>query len=150
MALLSNSSLQSWMSFNETNWNNISFRPCQYVNWTLPSVDELVNKSSLPVITDASCTQVCNDSGSLFGWQDNLVTCGIWSTLAYAHNFADGSPNTTRFIEKAPEDLLNSFADVGLDAYDPEYFESAMNYADVMSTCFVYLYKNVKSTDNGR
>ena len=134
------------MSFHETNWNNVSFRPCQYVNWTLPNVDELANDSSLPIITDASCTQVCNDSGSLFyrNNQDNLATCGIWSSLAYAYNFDGLSLDPNRSLEKAPEDLLNSFADVGLDAYDSEYFESAVSYADVISTCFEYLYQNVK------
>ena len=145
MALLPNSSLHDWISFNETTWNNVSFPPCQYVNWTIPNVDEPTHNLPLPIITDASCTQVCNDSRSLFGWQDNLATCGLWSTLVYAYNFDGSGADPNRYIDRAPADLLNSFANVGLDAHDPEYFQSAVSYADVMSACFVYLYQNVKA-----
>ena len=145
MDLLSNSSLHNWISFNETAWNNASFPPCQYVNWTTPSADEPTYGLPLPIVTKADCTQVCNDSLSLFGRQDNLATCGLWSTLVYAYNFNGSGPDPRRFIEKAPEDLLDSFANVGLDAYDPEYFQWAGSYADVMSPCFVYVYQNVKA-----
>ena len=153
MALLPNSSLQSWIYFNETNWNNVSFPPCQSVNWTIPNADEPTYNLKLPIKTIASCAQVCNDSVSLFGNQDNLATCGLWSTLVYAYNSDPGSaPNPKLFIKKAPEDLLDSFANVGLNAYDPEYAESAVSYVDVMSACFVFLYQNVKimkSADDG-
>ena len=145
MDLLSNSSLHNWMSFGETGWNNVSFPPCQYVNWTTPNADEPTHNLPLPIITNASCTQVCNDSRSLFGRQDNLATCGLWSTLVYRYNFDGTVPDPNRFIEKAPVGLLDSFANVGLDAYDPDYFQSAVSYADVMSACFVYLYQNVKA-----
>lgn len=144
MALLPNSSLQSWISFNLTARNNISFPPCHFVNWT--NADDPTYDLKVPIKTVASCAQVCNDGVSLFGSQDNLATCGLWSTLVYAYNSDPGyAPDNNLFIEKAPEDLLDSFANVGLDAYDPEYFESAESYADVMSACFVYIYQSVKT-----
>ena len=142
---LTDSSLQSWISFNETTWNNVSFPPCQYVNWTTPNVDEPTYDLSLPIITNASCTQVCNHSLSLFGEQSDLATCGLWSSLVYAYNFDGSAPDPNRYTAKAPVDMLNSFANVGLDAHDPEYFQSAVSYADVMSACFIYLYQNVKA-----
>ncbi|KAK0516997.1 hypothetical protein JMJ35_000152 [Cladonia borealis] len=148
MELLSNSSISNWMFFNETAWNNVnnvSFPPCKYVNWTRPNADEATYDLPLPITTDASCTQVCNDSRSLFGWQDNLATCGLWSTLVYAYNFNGSGADPNRYPEKAPVDLLNSFANVGLDAHDPEYSQWVVSYADVMSSCFVYLYQNVKA-----
>lgn len=145
MALLSNSSLQDWIFFDETFGTNVSFPPCQHVNWTVPNADEPTHNLSLPIITNASCTQVCNDSISLFGQQDNLATCGLWSTLVYAYNFDGSGADATRYIERAPVDLLSAFADVGLDAEDPTYFQSVVNYADIISPCFLYLYQNVKA-----
>lgn len=144
MALISNSSLHNWITFNETTWNNVPFPPCQQVTWTLQNYSE---KSLVPTITNASCVQVCNDSSSLFGWQENLATCGLWSTLVYAYNFDVVGSDPSRYIEEAPVDLLSSFADVGLDADDPEYFQSAIGYADIMSACFVYLYQITRKDD---
>ena len=137
MALLPNSSLHNWISFNETAWNNASFPSCQHVRWTLPNGEDQPVRN----ITNASCMEVCNDSVSLFGWQENLATCGLWSTLVYAYNYDGPGLDSSRYTERAPVDLLNSFADVGLDADDPEYFQSAVGYADIMSACFVYLYQ---------
>ena len=80
------------------------------------------------------------------------MTCGIWSTLVYAYNFNESGADPNRYPEKAPMDLLKSFANVGLDVQDPEYSQWAISYADVMSSCFVYLYQNVKawkSADDG-
>ena len=159
MELLPNSSLHRWISFDENApWNNVnnvsnvSFSPCQYVNWTTPNADEPTYNHSLPIITNTSCTQVCNDSRSLFHLQNNLVTCGLWSSLVYAYNLDGSAPDPNRHIENASVDLLNSFANVGLDVNDPEYIQWAVSYADVMSACFVYLYQNVKawkSADDG-
>ena len=138
MALVSNSSLHNWISFNETTWNNASFPPCQHVEWMFLDGDET---HMIRNITKASCTIVCNNSVSLFGWQENLATCGLWSTLVYAYYFEGSSPDPNHYIERASVDLLSSFADVGLNANDPEYLQSAVGYADIMSTCFVYLYQ---------
>ena len=145
MDLLPNSSLHNWIWSAETVSVNVSFPPCQYVNWTTPNPDELTHHLPLPIITNASCAQVCNDSISLFGWQDNLVTCGLWSTLVYAFNSNGSGIDPNRYPGRASADLLNSFAIVGLDAHDPEYFQWAVTYTDVMSACFVYLYQNVKA-----
>ena len=145
MDLLPNSSLHNWIFFEQTIRNNISFPPCQYVNWTIPNADEPTHNLSLPIITNASCTQVCNDSRSLFGRQDNLATCGLWSTLVYAYNFNESGADPNRYVESAPVDLLSSFANVGLDAHDPEYFQSTVIYADVISACFVLLDQDVKA-----
>ena len=144
MALLPNSSLRNWISFDETTWNNASFPQCQHVDWTFPDDDEM---HPVRNITNASCTKVCNNSVSLFGWQENLATCGLWSTLVYAYSYDGSGPDPSRYTERAPVDLLNSFADVGLEADDPEYFQSAVGYADIMSTCFVYLYQMTRRDD---
>ena len=143
MALLPNSSLYNWIYFDETIWNNASFPTCQHVHWTFPNGDD----NPVRIITNASCTKVCNNSISLFGWQENLATCGLWSSLVYAYNYEGSGPDPSRYTERAPVDLLSSFADVGLDADDPEYFQSAVGYADIISTCFVYLYQTTRRDD---
>ena len=144
MALLPNSSLHNWISFDETTWNNLSFPPCQHVKWTFPGGDY-----AHQVLTNASCTQVCNDSVSLFGWQDNLATCGLWVTLGYTHNF-NQSGLTLNASENGAVGLLNSFANVGLDVDDPDYVQSAVDYGAVISACFVSIYQRTrKGGDDG-
>ena len=140
MALLSNSSLHNWISFDDTAWNNASFPPCQRVSWTF-GFDEEVHQ--VRDITNASCTQICNDSVSLFGWQDNLATCGLWVTLGYMYNFGQ-SGLISNASKNDPPGLLNSFADVGLDIDDPDYFQSAVGYSGVISTCFETIYQRTR------
>ena len=143
MALLSNSSLHNWIAFDDTTWNNASFPPCQHVDWSFPFDDEM---PQVRTTTNASCAQVCNDSVSLFGWQDNLATCGLWVTLGYTYNINqfDSASNAS---ENYPVGLLNSFADVGLDIDDPDFFQSIVGYGGVISDCFVSIYQRTKKVE---
>ena len=142
MALLSNSSVADWLQFNGT----ISdLTPCQHVNYTghLEYIDgggTVIN--SLPDISIASCAQVCNDSGSLFApHTNNLVTCGLWSTLLSSYTFF--GPNNTLLPNDNSNStsLLSPFKDIGLSLGVLDY---ATAYADTISTCLQLLYYNAK------
>ena len=58
-------------------------QPCQYVSWTLPNPNESTFGRALPIKTKVSCTQICNDSISLFGSQQI-----IWSIVAYGQRWS--------------------------------------------------------------
>ena len=130
------------VAINET---SIDPSPCQYVNYTghlaYPDGGAAVI-DTLPDITNACCTQVCDDSASLFApHTDNLVTCGVWSTLLSAYT-AFGPNNTlVPNDDKESIDLFNRFGDVGLGIGVIEY---ATAYADIISTCFQLLYYNAR------
>ena len=149
MAQWWNSSIKAWESFDgslflDTDGDvDLPYRdplqPCQYVNWTLPSTDESTFGQPLPIKTNVSCAQICNDSISLFGsQQNNLINCGLWSTLVSAYIFVD------RSIQVADRSLLKAFEEVGLDTSVPQYIEWATTYMDTIGACFMYLYQNVK------
>ena len=140
MALLPDSSIHNWISFADSDWNNASVPPCQRVNWSSPFDDEM---PQVRKITTASCTQVCNDSVSLFGWQDNLATCGLWVTLGYTYNINQFGPNHNT-SEGYPVGLVNSFAEAGLELDDPDYIQSAVGYGDLISDCFVSIYQKTR------
>ena len=63
----------------------------------------------------------------------------------------DGDP--LRHNQSAPADLLQAFDHVGLNASDPQNIKSAATTADIISSCFVCLYQNIKAfflTDDGK
>lgn len=144
MALVPNSSLHNWISFANITGNNPSFPPCQHVDW-MPDSDDLHQVRNL---TNVSCTQVCNDSVSLFGWQDNLATCGLWVALGYTKNFDQFGP-IPNAIKNDPVGLLKSFADVGLDIDDPDYIKTAAGYGDLISDCFESIYLKTRKVGFG-
>ena len=47
--------------------------------------------------------------------------------------------------QSKPADLLQAFEQVGLNASDPQNIESAATTIDIISSCFVYLYQNIKA-----
>ena len=68
MVNISNASLYYWMNFDQSSPPPI-IAPCQYVNWTSPNADEPTYGLPLPITTNVSCTQICDDSILLFGSQ---------------------------------------------------------------------------------
>jgi len=133
MALLSNSSISDWLQFNGT---GLDLPPCQYVNYTghLTYFDDggaVIN--SQPDISSASCTQVCNDSASLFApHTNNLVTCGLWSTLLSTYTVFGSNNDLLPNNNEDSKELFDRFEEVGLDL---GLLESATSYADIISTC---------------
>ena len=85
---------------------------------------------------------------------NNLVNCGLWSTIVFTYNYdrpPDGGP--IRHNQSAPADLLQAFEQVGLNASDPQNIESAATTADIINSCFVYLYQNIQAfsfADDGK
>lgn len=142
MASLWNSSISSWLQLNDT---GLDLLPCQYVNYTghltyFESGGAVIE--SLPDFTNASCSQVCNDSASLFApHTDNLVTCGLWSTLLSAYTVFGPNNSLLSNDNNRSTDLLGPFEGVGLGLHVLEY---ATSYADIISTCFQLLYFNAK------
>ena len=73
------------------------------------------------------------------------MNCGLWSTNVFAYNNdrpPDGGP--IRHNQSTPADLLQAFEHVGLNAIDLQNVESAATTVDIISSCFVYLYQNIK------
>ena len=142
MASLANSSISTWLQFNQTSF---SLPSCQYVNYTghlkyIETGGAIID--TVPDITNVSCNQVCNDSASLFSpHTDNLVTCGLWSTLLSAYTVF-GPDNSLVLNEKDQSlDLLGRFEPVGLGL---DVLEYATSYADIISSCFQLLFYNAK------
>ena len=144
MALLSNSSIADWLQFNGTHLGQLT---CQYVNYTghLDYIEGAGGGAvidSQPEIINANCSQVCNDSASLFApHTNNLATCGLWSTVISAYTAFDSDNTLVLNGNKGSSDLLDDFREIGLT---PNLVEYATSYADIISTCFQLLYYNAK------
>ena len=142
MALLSNSSVADWLQFNGTIFD---LTPCQYVNYTghLDYLDGGVTIiDTVPDVYNASCSQVCNDSASLFApHTKNLAICGLWSTLLSSYTFF--GPNNSLLVNGNGDwaGLSSPFDNVGLSL---DVLDYATAYADTISTCFQLLYYNAK------
>ena len=68
------SSIQPWLDFNGT---LPTINPCKYVK---------MGYRKAPRVVEADCTTVCNHTLSLYSpLVDNLVTCGLWTTLISAY-----------------------------------------------------------------
>ena len=121
----SNSSIHTWFSFNGTNLPKLP--TCQWNH------------------TDVSCTQVCNDSVALFTSQsDNLVTCGLWTSLVLKYIQQNGTYFPTDNFETAENIsriILPPFERFDLNTSN---FRNASIYADTISNCFQSIYTNVK------
>lgn len=136
MASLTDSSIQSWLTFDGTLPPTI--QPCRFVDHSSASV-----YSPTYPITD--CSNVCNDSISLFEPTNNdtLVTCGLWTTLVSSTTSTSDElgnyllpPNDTQSLN-----LLKAFNSVGLDLDMVQYTQS---YAHTISDCLVEIYSDVK------
>lgn len=136
MATLSNSSVSAWLENDGYYFLDPQIYPCQLVS-SPPDAPRLS-------IVQTPCSQVCNDSLSLFWPPDsdhpssNLATCGIWtSTMSNTRALNDDESfrigNWTRFTAL--------FADIGLDEDDMQYLPS---YIGTISDCLVSIYINVK------
>ena len=143
MALLAGSSIQPWLTFDGT---LPLIQPCRFVNHSIVN-QSITNPPNgygdTPVYPITNCSNVCNDSISLFEPtnSDTLVTCGLWSTLVSSLTY-DGlgnallPPNDTKSLT-----LLKPFNAVGLDLDDIPY---TLSYADEISDCLVEIYSDVK------
>lgn len=133
MALLAGSTIQSWLTFNGT---LPLIQPCRFVDIASPAF-----LSHVYPITN--CSNVCNDSVSLFEPtnSDTLVTCGLWSTLVSSLTYVGSGnvllpPNDTESLS-----LLKSFNAIGVDLNDIPY---TISYADEISDCLIEIYSDVK------
>lgn len=142
MASLSNSTIHDWLQYNGT---DLALPSCQYVNYTGHldySKSGIAWIDSPPDISNASCSQVCNDSTSLFEpGTNNLVNCGLWSTYLSAYTEFDSDHALTLNHNPPPVSLYNQFKKVGLDLGLIEY---ALSYADTISSCLQLFYYNAK------
>ena len=147
MASLTSSSIQPWLTFNGT---LPPINPCRFADSIAQYGDgnssSSVNTSVYPpVYPITSCSNVCNDSISLFEPTNNdtLVTCGLWTTLV--SNMTSTSDESGEYL-LPPNDtqslnLLKAFNAVGLDLDMIPYTQS---YADTISDCLVEIYSDVK------
>lgn len=142
MALLWNSSIYEWLQFDGV---DLVVPSCQYVNYTgrLEYFEDGGSViSSLPVMSNASCAQVCNDSASVFASQtNNLVACRLWSTLLSAYTVYDDEDSLLLNQYNGSIGLFDQFRDVGLG---PGVLEYASAYVNTISACFQLLYYNAK------
>lgn len=139
MATLNHSSLQAWLNFDAVNLPPIP--SCQYANFTDPSRNA-TEPLDIPVLTNASCAQVCNDTASLFALQsDNLVTCGLFTSIVSAFTYL-GPNNTLVPNNDSHLDHLTSPAPwKELISNEAQY---APLYADVIGDCLEVVYYNIK------
>ena len=136
MASLTDSSIQSWLTFDGTHLPPI--QPCRFVNHSSAAVYS-------PNYSITDCSNVCNDSISLFepNNSDTLVTCGLWTTLVSSMS---STPDELGNLLLPPNDthslsLLKKFNAVGLHQDMVQYTQS---YADTISDCLVEIYSDVK------
>ena len=113
MAGISNSSIQSWLTFEGSNLPN-SIPPCQL-------------RGGSDGVLLGNCTQVCNTTLLLLddALPDNFLTCGLWATLA-VQEFRNSvaSPDHSAPYPQASS-LLARFDSLGLDAKDTIYIFAA-------------------------
>lgn len=148
MALASNSSIREWLEFNGT--VPLTLQPChQYI---YPD-NYKINESFIPVPTIANCTQVCNDSTSLFtSPSNNLVVCGLWTqVIAYATYIGPGNSILLPNNYSNPFEVY-ALEDGTFEAIDPTPFQAiglnvnntdTPSYADIVSGCFMDIYSTV-------
>lgn len=158
MALASNSSIRAWLEFNGT--LPLTMQPCH--QYSYPN-DYQLNESFAPVPTIANCTQVCNDSTSLFtSPSNNLVVCGLWTqVIAYETYIGPGNSILPPNNYSNPFDVF-AMQDEVIEGIDPTLFEpiglnlnnaDTPSYADIISGCLMDIYitvnvnaSNVKDT----
>ena len=130
MATLSNSSIQPWLDFSSDQ---------------IPSLRACTSDISANV----TCAQVCNDSASIFQHQpSNLVTCGVWTTIVGANGNLSANESYDPFKPDFSQ-LTQTFKTFGLI---PSDFQYTASYADIISNCLEFIYRNVKEwsfSDNG-
>lgn len=120
IALLSNSSISEWLTLNLSSPPTL-VQPCLKLHIT-----ELL----LPNLTEANCSQVCNDSTSLLYFPSNdLVTCGIFTVLSSAG-----------FFNSRNDAYSEPFSKVGLNVNTTD----TLIYTDIISTCLTNIYVAAK------
>ena len=136
MASLTDSSIQSWLTFSGT---LPPIQPCKLVNHSIAQY------GGDPVYSKIDCSNVCNDSISLFEPNngDTLVTCGLWTTLVSSTTSTSDELGNYLLPPNDPKSLglLEAFKAVGLDQDMVQYTRS---YADTISDCLVEIYSDVK------
>jgi len=132
--MFSDCSIQPWLNFN---YNQLqAVLPCHIV--TFQEASPLDAKS----MTRASCEDTCTDSTQIFQSEtDNLLTCGLWSTIA-SHYYA--APTARNDLSQADDsgialynERLGPFDDVGLDS---DSLRILSNVAEAIASCFASLY----------
>ena len=124
------SSIQAWLDFNGT---LPAIKRCQEV--------EMGHREFSRVI-EANCTTVCNHTLSLYSPAvDNLVTCGLWTTLISAYTTVGPGNYLVPNSNDQSTHLLERFQDLG---FNGDVHEQALAVADSISSRLQLLYFDAK------
>ena len=124
------SSIQAWLDFNGT----------------LPTItrcqDVEMSHGESPRVIEANCTTLCNHTLSLYSPPvDNLVTCGLWTTLIGAYTTIGPENYLVPNGNAQSTHLLEQFQELG---FNGDVNEQALAVADSISSRLQLLYSNAK------
>lgn len=124
------SSVQAWLDFNGT----------------LPTItschDVQMGHREFPRVIEANCTTVCNQTLSLYSPPyDNLVTCGLWTTLISAYTTIGPGNYLVPNCNNQSTHLLKQFQELG---FNDDVHEQALAVADSISSRLQLLYFDAK------
>lgn len=123
------SSIQAWLDFNGT---LPTITPCQDVQIGHREFTRL----------KANCTTVCNHTLSLYSPPvDNLVTCGLWTTLVSAYTTIGPENYLVPNGNAQSTHLLEQFKELG---FNGDVNEQALAVADSISSRLQLLYFDTK------
>ena len=119
MDLISNSSIQIWLDYTITGALPATIPPCQIT-------PEYYYDA---IMVADNCTALCTDSSHLLDPRtpNNLVTCGLWSSLIVNQSRTIGFDNA----------LLDPFVHLGLDTKNATY---AFSVRDIIASVLSGLY----------
>ena len=115
MTGIANSSIQPWLDFRFSE-----------IPTSIPSCQFHQPDNSIGL---TNCTTICNDTTS-FEQQllpNNLLTCGLWSTLTVLDSYHDVAVYYNETYPQLDPSLLQRFDFLGLDSSDKAYSYAAVN-----------------------
>lgn len=138
---LSRSVAMSWFNSSAS-----SIRPWLDFNGTLPTIgpckDVKMGHREAPRFIEADCTTVCNHTLSLYGpLVDNLVTCGLWTTLISAYTTIGPENCLVPNSNEQSIHLLDHFRMLG---FHGDVHEQALAVADSISGRLQHLHFDAK------
>ena len=124
------SSIQAWLDFNGT---LPTISSCHHVE---------MGHHEVPRVKEANCTTACNQSLSLYSPPyDNLVTCGLWTTLISAYTTIGPGNYLVPNSNNQSTHLLKQFQELG---FNDDVHEQALAVADSISSLLQLLYFDAK------
>ncbi len=124
------SSIQAWLDFNGT---LPTITPCR---------DLEMGHREFPRVIEANCTTVCNHTLSLYSpLVNNLVTCGLWTTLISAYTTIGPENCLVSNNNDKSTHLLEQFQELG---FNGDVHEQALAVADSISWRLQLLHYDAK------